>query len=46
MKKLVRIFVFLVVTGMTAACGNSPMDLGEIECEVEGVPSPNSFVCE
>ena len=45
MKKLVRIFVFLVVTGMTAAC-SSPMDLSEGECEVEGIPSPNSFLCD
>ena len=45
MKKLVRLFVFLVVTGMTAACGSSPMDLGDGPCEVEGVPIPNGF-CE
>ena len=43
MKKLLTLFVFLVVTGMTAACGNSPLDLADGDCEVEGMPSPNSF---
>ena len=44
MKKLIRIFVFLAVTGMTAAC-TSPMDLSDGPCEVEGNPDPNAF-CE
>ncbi len=50
MRKLITTFVFLAITGMMTACGESPMDVpvdvleiaSEIECE-EGVPVPNSF---
>ena len=41
MKKLVTMFVFLAITGWTAACGASPVDLAD-EC-VEGGPDPNGF---
>ncbi len=43
MRKLAKMFVFLAITGIMTACGDSPTGLAN-ECE-EGVPSPNSF-CE
>ncbi len=54
MRKLVTLFVFLVITGMTAACGESPLGVEEIDLppaashdpeECEGWPFPNSVFC-
>ena len=44
MKKLVTMLVFLAITGWTTACGGSPMDLADDDCD-EGWPDPNGF-CE
>ena len=43
MKKLVTMWVFLALTGIITACGGSPTDLAEGDCE--GNPDPNSY-CE
>ncbi len=54
MRKLVTLFVFVVITGMTAACEESPLGVPEIaspppasfiDCDEwpEGIPDPNSF---
>ena len=43
MRKLVALFVFLAITGMTTACGGSPVGLAGHGCD--GNPSPNS-VCD
>ena len=53
MKKLFTPFVFLAITGMMTACGESPMDVpvsvleiaSELECD-DGDPDPNAFVCQ
>ena len=42
MKKLMTMFVFLAITGIMTACGNSPTDLAN---GCEGVVDPNSW-CE
>ncbi len=39
MKKLVTLFVFLAITGLATACGDSPVGLAG-DCE-EGVVDPN-----
>jgi len=44
MKKLVTMFMFLAITGWTAACGASPVDLAD-GCPEGSVPDPNGF-CE
>ena len=49
MKKLFTTFVFLAITGMMTACGESPMDVpvdvleiaSEIECDPND-PNPNT----
>ena len=41
MSKLVRLWVFLAITGLMAACGESPVDLSYDDCS--GVPDPNSY---
>jgi hypothetical protein len=43
MRKLAKMFVFLALTGIMTACGDSPTGLAD-SCE-EGAPSPNSY-CE
>jgi hypothetical protein len=43
MSKLVRLWVFLAITGLMAACGDSPVGLAD-NCE-DGVVDPNSY-CE
>ncbi len=43
MKKLVTMFVFLAITGLATACGDSPVGLAH-NCE-EGTVDPNA-VCE
>ena len=40
MKKLVTMLMFLAITGLTTACGASPVDLSET---CEGDLDPNSF---
>ena len=43
MRKLVTLLVFLAITGLTAGCGASPVDLaGHDEC---GGSDPNGY-CE
>ena len=57
MKKLFTPFVFLAITGMMTACGESPVGVGELETpealselareiDCEGFPTPNSLVCD
>jgi hypothetical protein len=41
MKRLVTMLVFLAITGLTTACGASPVDLAD-DCG-EGTVDPNSF---
>ncbi len=41
MKKLVTLFVFLVITGWTTACGDSLVGLAGHGCD--GDPSPNGW---
>ena len=41
MSKLARLWVFLAITGLMAACGQSPVDLA-IDC-LPGVPDPNGY---
>lgn len=40
MSKLMRMWVFLAITGFMTACGGSPFDLAG---NCDGVPSPNSY---
>ena len=40
MSKLARMWVFLAITGLMTACGESPVDLS-LNCD--GVPDPNSY---
>jgi hypothetical protein len=42
MRKLAKVFVFLAITGIMTACGDSPTGLAD---ECDGAPDPNSF-CE
>ena len=41
MSKLVRLWVFLAITGLMAACGDSPVGLAG-DCD-EGTLDPNSY---
>ncbi len=43
MRKLVTLFVFLAITGMTTACGGSPVGLAWDDCP-DGGMDPNG-VC-
>ena len=43
MKKLMTMLLFLAITGLATACGDSPVGLAG-DCE-DGVVNPNSF-CE
>ena len=40
MSKLMRMLVFLAITGLGTACGGSPVDLAG---GCDGVPDPNSY---
>lgn len=40
MRKLVTMFVFLAITGLTTACGRSPTGLAD---DCDGGPSPNGY---
>ena len=42
MSKLVKLWVFVAITGLMAACGGSPLDLASDDCDW-GVPDPNSY---
>ena len=58
MRKLFTPFVFLAITGLMTACGESPVGLQDIESPeevtsvarelecAEGWPTPNSLVCD
>ncbi len=41
MSKLVRLCVFVAITSLMVACGDSPVGLSD-DCD-QGVPDPNSF---